>query len=615
MSPTGGRRHSRTATEGAAAQESAPARDATDGSASNGSASNGSASNGSASNGSSSNGSTSNSDKRAGDKRAGDKPSTDQPADKRAVHATRRDLLLGAVTASAAAAGAVYLTRSLPKTMLPAHSSSATSRIDFARPAATVRRPTHADWAALRKHLSTRDLIRPGDRSYARARQLFEPRFDSIAPAGIAYCHSPADVGTCLSFVRKFRLPVRVRSGGHSYAGWSTVSGGLVVDVSAMNSVSFGNNTVTVGAGLDLIHFYAALAASGVAVPGGSGPTVGIAGSALGGGIGPLSRLYGTTSDNLTAIELVLADGSALTCNAAHNSNLLWACRGGGGGNFGVATSLTFQTRPLTGLCVYSLTWPWSQAAAVVRAWQSWAPYAADAMWSTLRLSAAFGGAPALSVSGTYAGTPDGLARHLDRLYHRAGSAPATAAARQESYLDAMLAEAGCSAVPLAACHTGPGGQLPRVPSFAKSDFFSAPLSRRGVRKLLSGVERIHGIDGAAGGVGSVALAALGGAVNRVPAEATAFVHRDALFLAEYSTAWTSPGDRDLVTYQHDWLGSYYASMHSHGNGEAYQNYVDPDLRDWQQAYYGANYPWLKLVKATVDPANVFHFPQSIQAG
>ncbi len=601
MSPTGGRRHSRTATEGGAAQESAPARDASHGSASNGSFSNGSASN---------------SDKRAGDKRAGDKPSADQPpADKRAAHATRRDLLLGVVTASAAAAGAVYVTRSLPRTMLPAHSSSATSRIDFARPAATVRRPTHADWAALRKHLSTRDLIRPGDRSYARARQLFEPRFDSVAPAGIAYCHAPADVATCLSFVRKFRLPVRIRSGGHSYAGWSTVTGGLVVDVSAMNSVSFGNNSVTVGAGLDLIHFYAALAASGVAVPGGSGPTVGIAGSALGGGIGPLSRLYGTTSDNLTAIELVLADGSTLTCDATHNSNLLWACRGGGGGNFGVATSLTFQTHPLTGLCVYSLTWPWSQAASVVRGWQSWAPYAADAMWSTLALSARFGGAPALSVSGTYAGTPDGLARHLDRFYHRAGSEPATSGVRQESYLDAMLVESGCSAVPLAACHTGPGGQLPRVPSFAKSDFFSTPLSRRGVRKLLSGMERIHGIQGAAGGVGSVALAALGGAVNRMPAEATAFVHRDALFLAEYSTAWTSPGVRDRVANQHDWLGSYYGSLHSHASGEAYQNYVDPDLRDWQQAYYGANYPWLKLVKATVDPANVFHFPQSIQAG
>ncbi len=604
MSPISGHGGSKTAAEGVVTDQAAPAADAPNGSAASNTAA----------------------DKTAPDKQGSDKPASDKPAadkataadkpsaDKRGSHATRRELLLGAVTAGAAAAGAVYVTRSLPRTMQPAHPTSAASRISSARPVATARKPTHADWAALRKHLSTRDLIRPGDRGYVQARRLFEPRFDALAPAGIAYCHAPADVATCLSFVRKFRLPVRVRSGGHSYAGWSTVTGGLVIDVSAMNSVSFGNNTVTVGAGLDLIHFYAALAASGVAVPGGSGPTVGIAGSALGGGIGALSRLYGTTSDNLTAIELVMADGSTLTCDGTHNSDVLWACRGGGGGNFGVATSLTFQTHALTELCVFSLTWPWSQASAVVSAWQSWAPFASDAMWSSLRLSAGFGGAPSLSVSGTYAGTPHGLARHLDRFYHRAGSEPATAVASQEPYLDAMLVQAGCSAVPLAACHTGPGGRLPRVPSFAKSDFFTTPLSGGGLRTLLAGIEIIRGIRGAVGGVGSVTFDALGGAVNRVPAAATAFVHRDALFLAQYSTAWTSRGARDLVAYQQSWLRAYYRALHQHANGEAYQNYVDPELRNWPQAYYGANYPWLKLVKATVDPANVFQFPQSIQA-
>jgi FAD/FMN-containing dehydrogenase len=476
-------------------------------------------------------------------------------------------------------------------------------------------KPTRADWVTLRKHLSTRDLIRSGELGYREARQLFEPRFDSLAPAGIAYCRTAADVALCLSFVRKFRLPVRVRSGGHSFAGWSTVTGGLVVDVSAMNSVSFADNTVTVGAGLDLVHFYAGLAATGVAVPGGSGATVGIAGLALGGGIGALSRLYGTTSDNLTGIDLVLADGSTVTCDDTRNSDLLWACRGGGGGNFGVATSLTFQTHALTELCVFSLSWPWSQAAAVVRAWQSWAPAAPDALWSTLKLSASFGGTPALSLSGTYVGTPVGLARHLDRFYHRVGSPPATAVSSRESYLDAMLLEAGCSAIPLAACHTGPGGRVPRVPSFAKSDFFAAPLPRRGIRELLSGIERIRDVRGATGGVGSVAFTALGGGVNQVPATATAFVHRDALFLALYSTSWTSPGARTGVLSQHSWLRSSYQSLHRHANGEAYQNYVDPDLTDWQSAYYGANYPWLKLVKATVDPTNMFQFPQSISPG
>ncbi len=535
-----------------------------------------------------------------------------QAVDRTVPGSLRRDVLIGVGTAGVAAVGAVFATRVLGGTRLP---SSATSRVAFTRPVARPTKPTRADWAALRKQLSTRRLIRPGDSGYAQARHLFEPRFDSIEPAGVAYCATPADVSTCLSFVRRFKLAVRARSGGHSYAGWSTVSGGLVIDVSAMNSVRFGDQTVTVGAGLDLIHFYDSLAGNGVAVPGGSGPTVGIAGLALGGGVGALSRLYGTTSDNLTDIDLVTADGSVLTCDAARNSEVLWACRGGGGGNFGVATSLTFRTHQLSRLNVFFLTWPWPEAARVLSAWQSWAPTAPDTLWSTLHLSADFGGAPALSVGGSYAGPPHGLARHLDHLYAQVGSGPATASAQEESYLDAMLVETGCSAIPLAACHTGPGGQLPRVPSFAKSDFFTTPLTRQGIRALLAGIERIRGIQGAAGGVGSVAFDALGGAVNRVPSAATAFVHRDALFLAQYSTSWTSPGERSAVNNQHAWLNSYYRALRRHASGEAYQNYIDPDLGDWRRAYYGANYPWLKLVKATVDPANVFQFPQAIQAG
>jgi FAD/FMN-containing dehydrogenase len=380
-----------------------------------------------------------------------------------------------------------------------------------------------------------------------------------------------------------------------------------------MNFVSFAPQTVTVGAGLDLVHFYASLASMGVAVPGGAGPTVGIAGLALGGGIGALSRLYGTTSDNLTSFDLVTADDSLLTCDDARNSQVTWACRGGGGGNFGIATALTFATQQLSRLCVFDLTWPWATAAQVVSAWQSWAPPAPDALSSTLRLSAAFGGgSPAISVSGTYAGTRHGLSRHLDRLYQAVGPAPGTVVATEESYLDATLAAAGCTGIALSACHTGLGGRLTRVPSFAKSDFFTAPLTHHAIRVLVASIERIRGIHGTAGGVGGVTFDAMGGAVNRVPAQATAFVHRDALFLAQYLTTWKSPGTRAGVDNQHAWLHECYRSLHRHASGQAYQNYVDPDLADWPTAYYGANYPWLKLVKATTDPTNLFQFPQSI---
>jgi FAD/FMN-containing dehydrogenase len=539
---------------------------------------------------------------------------SDQPQEsaRRLPPASRRDFLVGAGTASLAVALAARgLSGSRQPTVAPSHGDHALAA-PLVRLLSARGKPTSADWAALARRLSTRKLLRPGDNGYRQAKQLFEPQFDALQPAGVAYCAGAGDVAACLSFVRRFQLPVRVRSGGHSYAGWSSVTGGMVIDVSAIRSLRTGNDSIRVGSGTDLIHFYSELAARGLAVPGGSCPTVGIAGLALGGGVGVLSRLYGLTCDNMTAVQVVTADGSVLDCDRTHNSDLYWACRGGGGGNFGVATSFTFRTRHLTELCVFYLSWPWSRAAQVIGAWQSWAPHAPDALWSALHLSAAFGGQPVLSVSGTYVGSQTDLNVQLDDLFQRAGAKPSLISVSNRSYLDAMLLEAGCSTIPLDACHTGTGGQLARVPAFAKSDFFTKPLNSRGIRVALSGIERLAAIRGAEDGGGSIAFDSLGGAVNWVHPAATAFVHRDALFLAQYYTSWKWPGTSRGVANQHRWLRSYYNSLHPHASGQAYQNYIDPGLTDWQQAYYGTNYPRLSQVKAKYDPGNLFSFPQSI---
>ena len=560
-----------------------------------------------------------------------DGPTPDGPTPGNPPHAkkppgsTRREFLIGTATASAAAAGGAFAVRALGGTRQPIRTLSArpspTKRVTSARPVwprALSGNPTSADWTALKTRLHAHTLVRPGEPSYDGARHLYEPRFDSVEPAGIAYCHTSADVATCLSFLRTFDMPVRVRSGGHSYAGWSTVADGLVIDVSAINTVSFSelgpsDQIVTVGAGIDQVHLYAELATRGLSVPGGSCPTIGIAGLTLGGGVGVLSRLHGLTSDNLQAVQLVTASGSVLDCDERHDSDLYWACRGGGGGNFGVATAFTFRARPMDNLCVFLLTWPWPDAAMVVRGWQDWAPHAADSLWSNMHLSARVGGQPALSVGGIFAGLPHGLARHLDDLYDRIGARPRTEFISQEAYLNAMMLEADCSAIPLYACHTGAGGELPRVPSFAKSAFFTRPLNGSGIRKLLAGVEKFLGIRGAAGGLGSVTLAACGGAMNRQSPEATAFVHRNALFLAQYSTAWTSRGARRGVDNQHHWLRGYHRSLQPHASGQAYQNYIDPDLANWRSAYYGSNYERLTQVKAKYDAQNFFTFPQSIE--
>ena len=500
---------------------------------------------------------------------------------------------------------------------LAASASSHSTTTRQARPvwlAGPGAAPTQSDWNALRNQLSTHRLYQPGQNGYALAHQLFSPQFDSLQPSGVAYCKTAADVALCLHFVTKFGLAVRMRSGGHSYGGWSSVTGGLILDVTEMNSMTLGAGTVTVGTGIDLINFYGGLAAHGKAVPGGSCPTVGIAGLALGGGIGVLSRIYGLTCDNLRSLEVVTASGDTLRCSPTSNEPLYWACRGGGGGNFGVATSFTFGTHDLTHLVLFFVYWPWSQAGRVVKGWQSWIPHEPNALWSNLHLSAEFGHLPSsVLVGGTFIGSTAAAQAELDKLYHLVGIAPSSASVVEHTFLDAMLHEADCS-VPVNKCDTPPGGNLPRVPFYAKSDFFSKPLSSSGINALIVGINRLRSITGATNGTGSIAFDALGGAVNKVPPGATAFVHRDALFSAQYYTDWAWPGTAAGRANQLAWIRAYYKAIHPNANGQAYQNYPDPDLVNWRQAYYGANYPMLQTVKATYDPKGLFKFPQGITA-
>jgi FAD binding domain len=405
--------------------------------------------------------------------------------------------------------------------------------------------PRAADWAALRRKLSSRLLVTPESSGYDTAKLLFDPKFDQTRPQGIAYCATASDVSACLDFVRRFGLPVAARSGGHSYGGWSS-STGLVIDVSKMSRVSVdaGAGTARVGAGTLLIDLYSQLAAHGLTVPGGSCPTVGIAGLALGGGVGVVSRLYGLSCDNIVGVQIVTADGVVRDCGAGAEADLFWACRGGGGGSFGVVTEFTFRTHPARDLVLFFLQWPWSAATQVIDAWQNWAPGAPDELWSNLHLSAGPGGGePSISVGGTYAGEVGAAQALLDRLYSAAGSQPDSAFVRREGFLSCMLVEAGCSSMSVEQCHLptqNPAGVLSRPPEYAKSDFYTKPLPSKGIATLLDQVTALGQVEGAPGAVGGVAFDAFGGVINRIGAGQTAFVHRDALFLAQYTTGWSA---------------------------------------------------------------------------
>jgi hypothetical protein len=281
-----------------------------------------------------------------------------------------------------------------------------------------------------------------------------------------------------------------------------------------------------------------------------------------------------------------------------------------------VVTSFTFGTHPVGDIVLFFLYWPWSKAAQVISAWQSWAPHGPDQLWSNVHLAAApGGGTPTIEVGGTYIGSVGEAYAELEKLYAKTGT-PSSHFLESTTWLDAMLLEAGCAGLTVAQCHLptqATGGRLSRASEYAKSDIFTKPLSSHGIGTLLAGVAALRRVSGAPGGVGGIAFDALDGAVNRVSPGATAFVHRNALFQAQYTTGWTVPASTSGgIARQRAWQRQFWQSMRPYASGQAYQNYIDPDLTNWRQAYYGSNYNQLAAIKHKYDPAGLFTFPQAI---
>jgi hypothetical protein len=469
------------------------------------------------------------------------------------------------------------------------------------------------DWAGLAGAI-TGTVARPGDPTYDAVKLTENPRWDSAQPLAVVSAASAADVAAALAFAAKYKVPLALRSGGHNYPGYSAggapgtgVPPSLVIDTRGMNAITFSGNLVTIGAGASLAEVYNTLGAKGLAIPGGSCATVGIAGLTLGGGVGVLVRAYGLTIDSLTSVKIVTADGKARTASATENSDLFWACRGGGGGHLGIVTSLTFATVAAPTITMFSLSWPFASAAAVIKAWQAWAPTADARLWSTLKLlnGPKYGSNPGLFVSGTWLGPAAQLNAQFAPFFAAAG-APSSNLRGTHTYLAAMMSYAGCGSIPIAQCTTAPGGSLTRESFGATSHIANAPLNDAGIQQLIAKVVAAKSVPGVR--EAGISMDALGGAVAKVAPTATAYPHRNALASIQYTATFpdgTNPAPLD------DYVRGFRTAMTPYWGDGAYVNYSDASLADPAASYFGPNAGRLKTVRAKYDPHEVFTQPQA----
>ncbi len=466
------------------------------------------------------------------------------------------------------------------------------------------------DWDALQGVISG-DVILPGSPDYDSARKPAIARFHDVLPQAVVLCRTPEDVSETISFASRSGLETTTRSGGHCFAGRSSTEG-VVIDVSPMHSVSVSGGVATVGAGARLGDVYDSLDKHGLTILAGSGPTVGISGLTLGGGLGILGRKHGLTSDHLLGAQIVLADGRIVECDEHHHEDLFWALRGAGGGNFGVVTSLVFKTLPAPAATGFHLLWPHAHAVAVIDAWKRWAPAAPDELAASLLVTASgdVEKPPMVNVFGAMLGAEADTTELLEELVARVGMDPTSASRKRMSHRETKryLAELGDAMAGDEIEGTSHGQTQQQGHLFSKSEFFRRPLPTEAIEALVENLRegRVSGQSR------ELDFTPWGGAYNRVPADATAFVHRDELFLLKHAVEVDPDASTTERQSARRWLARSWGLVHPWGSGGVYPNFPDPDLTDWAHAYYGTNYDRLVRVKAKYDPGGFFRFRQSL---
>ena len=438
-------------------------------------------------------------------------------------------------------------------------------------------------------------VLEPVDRDFDEARSVSNGRFDR-RPDIIVRCRDAGDVKASVDFARREGLSLSVRGAGHSYAGNTIGDGGLLIDLSRMKAIRVDaeSRTATVEPGVTCGELDQATQAHGLATPSPTVSSVGVAGAALGGGSGYLSRRYGLALDNLLSVDLVTADGRQVRASEREHPDLFWALRGAGS-NFGVATSLQFRLHEvgpevLTGQVIY----PFDNGGELLRFFRGFMTDAPDGFQCypfMIRIPPIepfperFHGHPAL----------DFVLYHLDP---RAIDYVRPLRELGDTILDVV------APAPYASLQTSFDAGLPKGRRYFSRGHYLDELSDASIDTITTHASGIRG------GLTAVYLEPLGGAIGRIESSATSFGERDARYSFHILAGWMDATDDDSVM---GWAEAFHAAMVPHATGGVYVNLLGDDEEDRVPAAYGENYQRLVQLKTEWDPDNLFRMNHNIQ--
>lgn len=433
-------------------------------------------------------------------------------------------------------------------------------------------------------------VVTPDDPDYHELRQVYNRAVQKF-PLAIVYCRNFDDVRNAVLWSRSHQISLRIRNGGHNYEGYSTGNDVLTIDLSEMNQLTIDERAhlLHVQGGVNNKQLYEFVSSKGYPFPGGTCPLVGVGGYASGGGFGLSCRYLGLGCDSLMEIQMVNYEGCIINASSQENPDLFWACRGAGGGNFGVIVSMTFRLpQKVSNVTLIDISYPHAdqeKQSLFLEIWQDWLKDADRRVTLISRIYNSLCEGLAIIIRGIFYGPPESALGIIAPLLKLGG---AKYRLKDVSFLDAVT---------IIGDFYPPFEKFQSASRFVLRDFNCCESLK------IAGLIKERPIGSVYTGI---SFYALGGKVSEVDVDETAFYYRQANYIVWLNTVFEEHKCKNAA-----WIAEKFHYLESVTNG-SYVNFPYACLPCQLEEYYGTHVCRLKKVKEKYDPFNIFTFPQGI---